>query len=445
MVSSFCLPIAYRAYRALTKNTGDALMPNGRICKRYVDALGCPAGKDREVLWDSDLAGFGVVAFPSGSKSYVVQYRQNGRSRRVNLGKHGRLTPDEARSEAKKLLGAVEGGADPIAQKRAARAGMSLNELAELYLTRHVEPKKKIRTTAEYRRLLKQHVLPRLGGKRLQDVKRSDVISLHLEISKQTPVTANRAMAVLSSLWGWSAKMEFVTSQENPVRGLEKNREQGRERYLTADEYRRLGDVLHEAETIGLPMAIDENNPKSKHAPKPGTRKPPIDPFAAAAMRLLLLTGARLNEIVKLQWSSVDLERGLLFLPDSKTGKKSVPLSGHAIAVLRALPRIDGNEHVVPGGKEGKPRSDLKRPWEAIRKAAGLQGLRIHDWRHSFASVGVGESMGLPIVGKLLGQKNQATTARYAHLDANPLKRAADEIGKKIVAAMAPQRSTEET
>ncbi len=415
-------------------------MPNGRISKRSVDTLSCPPGKDREVLWDDDLAGFGVVVFPSGAKSYVVQYRQNGTSRRANLGKHGRLTPDEARSEAKKLLGAVETGQDPIADKKAARGFITLREAAKLYLERHVAPKKKARTAAEYRRLLEQHVIPKLGGKKLVDLKRPNVIALHLDISKEKPVTANRAMAVLSALWSWAAKQELVSAAENPVRGLEKNREQGRERYLTDAEFSRLGDVLSEAETIGLLMDVNVGSPNSKHAPKPGTRRPPIDPFAAAAIRLLLLTGARLREILHLQWNSVDTERGIMFLRDSKTGKKQIYLSEQAIAILNALPRIEGSEFVIPGGKAGQPRSDLKRPWDAIRKAAGLQGIRIHDWRHSFASVGVGQSMGLPIVGKLLGQKNQATTARYAHLDANPLKRAADEIGNRIVAAMYPER-----
>jgi integrase len=415
-------------------------MPNARITKRSVDALGCPPGKDREVLWDDDLAGFGVVAFPSGSKSYVVQYRQNGISRRSNIGKHGRLTPDEARSEAKKLLGAVETGVDPIADKKAARGVMTLREAATLYLERHVDAKKKIRTAAEYRRLLEHDILPKLGGKRLVDIQRANVIGLHLEMSKEKSVTANRAMAVLSALWGWAAKLEIVSAAENPVRGLDKNREQGRERFLTEEEFERLGAAIHEAETEGLPMEIDVGNPKSKHAPKPGTRRQPLDPFAATAIRLLILTGARLREILHLKWSDVDLRRSLLFLPDSKTGRKTIYLSEQAVAVIKALPRMSGSDYVIAGGKAGRPRADLKRPWAAIRKAAKLHDVRIHDWRHSFASIAVGESMGLPLVGKLLGHQNQATTARYAHLDANPLKRAADQIGAKISAAMSPER-----
>ena len=183
-------------------------------------------------------------------------------------------------------------------------------------------------------------------------------------------------------------------------------------------------------------MEIDAENPKSKHAPKPGTRRAPLDPFAAAAIRLLILTGARLREILHLKWSDVDLGRGLLFLPDSKTGKKVVYLSDQAAAVIKSLPPIEGTVYVIAGGKAGRPRSDLKRPWAAIRKAAKLQDVRIHDWRHSFASIAVGENMGLPVVGKLLGHANQATTQRYAHLDSNPLKKAADVIGNRIESAM---------
>ena len=414
-------------------------MPNGRISKRSVDALSCPPGKDREVLWDDDLAGFGVVAFPSGTKSYVVQYRRNGTSRRANLGKHGRLTPDEARSEAKKLLGAVETGLDPIADKKAARGLITLTEAAKLYLESHVAPKKKVRTAAEYRRLLEQHLIPKLGGRKLVDIKRPSVVALHLEISKEKPVTANRAMAVLSALWGWAAKQELVSAAENPARGLEKNREQGRERFLTQEEFERLGATIYEAETVGLLMDIDTENRKSKHAPKLGTRRQPLDPFAAAAIRLLILTGARLREILHLTWSDVDLGRSILFLPDSKTGKKVVYLSAQAVEIIKSMPRLAGTDYVIAGGKAGCPRADLKRPWTAIRKAANLHDVRIHDWRHSFASIGVGDGMGLPLIGKLLGHKSQATTARYAHLDANPLKRAADEIGNRIAAAMSPK------
>ena len=162
-----------------------------------------------------------------------------------------------------------------------------------------------------------------------------------------------------------------------------------------------------------------------------------LDPFAVAAIRLLILTGARVHEILDLHWTYVDDERGLLNLPDSKTGKKSIYLSAAALSVLAALPRIEGNSYVIAGAKSGEPRADLKKPWGALSKAAGLEGVRLHDLRHSFASIGAGASLGLPIIGKLLGHSQPATTARYAHLDADPMRRAVDTIGATISAAMA--------
>jgi integrase len=194
--------------------------------------------------------------------------------------------------------------------------------------------------------------------------------------------------------------------------------------------------VIRQGETVGLPYAVDESSPKAKHAPKEDNRRVILDPFAVAAIRLLILTGARLREILHARWKHVDFERGVIFLPDSKTGKKPIYLSAASLATLSALPRIEGNPFVIPGEKAGQPRVDLKRPWAAVTKAAGLDGVRIHDLRHSFASVGAGASLGLPIIGKLLGHSQPSTTARYAHLDADPMRRAVEAIGATITAAM---------
>ena len=194
---------------------------------------------------------------------------------------------------------------------------------------------------------------------------------------------------------------------------------------------------MRDAETIGLPWAVDEDEAAAPSiAPKPERRRVKLDPFAVAAIRLLILTGARLREILDAQWSQVDLERGVIFLSNSKTGKKPIYLSAAAQAVLASLPRIEGNPHIIAGAKEGAPRADLKKPWAAVKRAAGLEGVRLHDLRHSFASFGAGASLGLPIIGKLLGHSQAATTHRYAHLDADPLRRAVDTIGATISAAM---------
>jgi integrase len=411
-------------------------MPTGRISKKAVDALVCPLGKDREIFWDDDLAGFGVAAYPSGAKTYIVQYRKDGRSRRAQIGKHGRLTPDEARSEAKKLLGQIETGADPIKAKREARGVPTFREVAEDFLKQHSAQKRKPRTHAEYDRLLEKRILPIIGSLRIVDINRATIARLHGSISKEAPISANRAVALISSIWSWASRRDMVSLNENPARGIERNREQAKERFLKSDEFARLGDALRLAETEGLPWDVDEGHPKAKHHAKPEKRKTKTDPYAVAAVRLLILTGARLSEILTAKWSEIDFERGILFLSDSKTGRKPVYLSAAALAVFASIPRVERNPYIIVGAKEGLPRVDLKKPWRAIRKAADLNDLRIHDLRHSFASVGAGASLGLPIVGKLLGHSNPKTTARYAHLDADPMHRAVNKIGNTIDTAM---------
>ncbi|MEJ0094250.1 MAG: tyrosine-type recombinase/integrase [Methylocella sp.] len=411
-------------------------MPRARISKRSVDALACPPGKDRDFLWDDALAGFGVAAFPSGKKVYVTQYRQNGRSRRATIGEHGRLTPDEARSEAKKLLGAIESGADPIAQRRATRTIPLFREVADQFMRTHVGAKRKARTLDSYETLLRLHILPSIGSLRVTDVRRSNVSKIHADLADH-PGAANRSLSVISAIWNWAAiQHEDLALPANPAKGIKRNPEEGRERYLTTDELARLGDVLAEAETSGLAYRVDESRPAAKHAPKPENRRRRIDPFAIGAIRLLILTGARLREILTAKWDYIDFERGLLNLPTSKTGKKSLFLSAAALEVLAALPRMAGNPYVVPGEKSGAPRVDLKNPWAAVTQAAGLEGLRLHDLRHSFASVGAGGGLGLQIIGKLLGHSQPATTARYSHLDNDPMQRAVNQIGNTISAAM---------
>jgi integrase len=410
-------------------------MATGPITKSNVDALKCPPTKDREILWDKSLRGFGVVAFRNGGKCYVAQYRKDGRSRRTRLGEHGRLTPEEARSEAKKVLGAVESGADPIALRKAAREVRTFKAVADEFLELHVAAKRKGRTGNEYARILNAYVLPAIGSKRIVDVRRADVARLHGKLS-DAPYQANRALAVVSAVWNWAARREEAAFVDNPAKAIERYAEAGRERYLTSEELARLGDALRQGETIGLPYSVDETKPNAKHAPKADRRRVKLDPFAVAAIRLLVLTGARLREILDAQWSQLDLERGVLFLADSKTGKKPLYLSAAAQAVLAPLPRVKGNPHIIAGAREGAPRADLNKPWRGVRKAAKLDGARIHDLRHSFESFGAGASLGLPIIGKLLGHSQAATTHRYAHLDADPLRRAVETIGNTIASAM---------
>jgi integrase len=413
-------------------------MPEGRVSKRSVDALVCPPGKDRVFIWDDSLSGFGAVAFPSGRKAYVAQYRQAGRSRRITIGEHGRLTPDEARREARKVLGAVESGVDPIKDRQAAREAATVATLIDAFLVDHVKAKLKSGTADWYETTLAK-LRSACGTTKGEALTRAQMAALHRSMA-DTPVQANRLLSATSSLFAWAERHSHLPEGcANPARRITRYKEQGRERFLTSEELFRLGDALKLAETIGLPWETDG---ESKHLPTEENRRVVLDPFATGAIRLLLLTGARLREILHARWQEIDFERGILFLPDSKTGKKPIYLSAAAQAVLVGLPRIEGNPFVIPGGKEGRPRHDLKKPWLALTRAARLEGLRLHDLRHSFASVGAGASLGLQVVGRLLGHAQPTTTARYSHLDADPMRRAVETIGSVIDAAMSGRKSS---
>lgn len=432
-------------------------MVSRRVTKKSVDAIKCPPGKDREFLWDEDLAGFGVVALPSGKRKYVIQFRQGRKSRRMTLGEHGRLTPDEARLLAKEMLGAVAKGKDPLAERRARQAVRPFRAVAEEFMQLHVAAKTKPRTAEEYGRLLRLHLYPGLGAKPISTITKGEIAKFHAGIGG--PSVANRCLALFDTIWNWAAGRGEIDGP-SPTKGLERNPERARERYLTPDELRRLGKALKDAETVGIPWVVDERGPKAKHLPKK-QRATVLDPYAVAAIRLLMLTGARLREILTARWDYVDFDRGMMFLPDSKTGRKTLYLSDVALGLLESLPRLEGNPYIIPGEVLGQPRADLKRPWAAIVRAAGLgkdsganagkgvgkkrkpgalvdaHGLRIHDLRHTFAAFGVGGSLGLPVVGKLLGHSQARTTQRYAHLDADPLHKAANQIGSQIAAALA--------
>ncbi|MBT9292965.1 site-specific integrase [Prosthecodimorpha staleyi] len=409
-----------------------------KITKRVVDAA--EPKLSRYVVFDSEIRGFGLRVFPSGQKSWIFEYRagDGGRraaKKRITIGSISDFTPDQARKQADTLRSQTKVGHDPQAAKVESRKAITVAELVKIFLTDHVEAKRKSRTKEHYEDILCRIVVPAIGAKRAKDLKRSDVAQIHLDW-RHTPAQANRVLAIIGSMYGFGARHGLVPDDCNPARRIERFVEHRRERFLTTEELSRLGEAIREAETVGIPWDIDTTK-KTKHVPKI-RQATPIGAHAAAALRLLIFTGARLREILGLRWSEVDFERGLLLLPDSKTGRKTIILNAPALRVLSELPRIGG--YVIAGGTAGldgeRPRSDLKRPWAVVAQRAGLNGIRLHDLRHTFASIGAGGGLGLPIVGKLLGHAHTATTARYAHLDADPLKRASDTIGSVIASAM---------
>lgn len=383
-----------------------------KLTKRAVDALK-PAAKER-ILWDEELVGYGLRISPTGVKTYFIQYRdlpgRAGRTRRLKLGRHGELTPDQARRLAEDRLGQVRHGANPSAERKKALKAPSVAELAHRYMEQHAKPKKKPLSVRNDEQLLRLHILPALGRERVADLSREQVSAFHHSL-RDIPIQANRALALLSKMMNLAEGWDLRPGGSNPCRHVEKFKERHRERFLSGEELGRLGDVLAHAE------AAEQE-----------------EPVAILAIRLLLFTGARKGEILALRWEEVDFERPCLRLADSKTGEKVVPLSAPALKLLAGSPRLEDNPYVCYGARKGTHFQGLHRPWARLRKKAGLEGVRLHDLRHTFASYGASSGLGLPIIGGLLGHKQAATTQRYAHLAADPLLEAADRIAGEIQA-----------
>ena len=413
-----------------------------RITKRTVDAL--KSNGSEFTVWDNAVTGFGVRVRTTGAKSYVVVYRAgSGRGapvRRYTIAAVGKIAPERARARAKVILGSVAHGHDPADQKTTERGMPTMAELADRFMAEHVEVKRKGRTAEFYRDILDRIVKPAIGTTKADKLNRLQVAKLHSSLSS-TPFQANRVLAVVGSMYAFAGRAGIVPENTNPARRIDKFKESRRERFLTGEELERLGGAIREAETNGIPWTVDESKPNAKHLPKSGNRLTKINPFAVTALRLLLFTGCRLREILHLRWEHVDLERGLLFLPDSKSGRKTVILNAPALTVLNDVQRV--GPYVVPGDDPERPRPDLKRPWDAVTKRAGLTGVRLHDLRHTYASFGAGGGLGLPIIGRLLGHTQAATTARYAHLDNDPLRRASEAIAGRIAAALDGKKAGE--
>ena len=377
-----------------------------RITKRTVDALG-PAERER-IVWDDDITGFGVRVHPTGRKVYIVKYRHEGRSVKVTIGPHGPVTPAAARAKAAEIVTLAKTGRDVAGRTPRARGSATMADLARRFMDEYTPAHLKPSTARLYRKIIDNRILPRLGKRRVSDIGKSDVAALHHDM-RDVPDHANRTLSVLSRMLTLAEVWEMRPEGANPCRHVKRYPEHKRERFLSDEEYGRLGAALRDAEREGF-----------------------TSPTAIAAIRLLMLTGCRSGEIMSLRWEHVELEKGELRLPDSKTGSKVVHLGDPAIGVLRDIPRMEGNPWVLPGTKSGKHVTYLHDSWRRILERAGIENLRIHDLRHSFASGGLLVGEGLPMIGKLLGHSKVQTTARYAHLANDPVKAAANRIASRI-------------
>jgi len=332
-----------------------------KLTKRSVEALEARGADYFE--WDSELSGFGVRVFASGRKSYLVQYRAGGRTRRRSIGQHGALTADQARTEARKLLGEVARGGNPSEDRKRHLGAVTVSALCDRFLEQYAAQHCKPSTCKGYEIMIRTCIKPKLGTHRIVDVTRADVVAFHHAL-RDRPYTANRAVSILSKMFNLAEDWGLKNDSANPARRIRKFREEEKKRYLSEAEQLRLGNVLAEALESGQE-----------------TR------YAVSAIYLLMLTGCRLGEILTLRWGYVT-ERHLE-LPDSKTGRRRIPLPREAYDVIMALPRRAGNPYVILGESDDGPMVNLQKPWLRIRAKADLEDVRMHDLRHTYASVAV--------------------------------------------------------
>jgi integrase len=405
----------------LTKTTVDKAHPKE---KRYF-------------VWDTDLSGFGLRVEPSGSKTYVIRYRAGGGRRgtqqQFKIGTHGKLTAAQARDRARDLLAQVELGQDPQQERSDARKELTVPELCALYFAEGCATKKASTLKLDKIRV-EGHIKPLLGKRKLAEVGRADIERMRDAIAdcrvkppadddtaevrsgsrvRGGKTASTKTVKLLRAIYNFAMGRKLC--RENPCAGVETYADKRRERFLSPAELATLGDVLAAAEA--------ERDPK-------GRRKAHV-----RIIRLLALTGARKNEIARLRWSEV--KEGYLQLEDSKTGRKAVPLGEPALELLKGIKR--GNSPWVFPDPENpeEPIRNLDYAWVVIRERGGLEDVRIHDLRHSYASMGVAGGDALFLIGKVLGHANSATTQRYAHLADDPVKAAADRISKAMSDALA--------
>lgn len=385
-----------------------------KLTKRTVDQAVSQAV--RTTIWDSELKGFGLVVQPSGVKTYTLVYRMGGRStkpERYTIGRHGDpWTPDEARGEARRLLLMVANGVNPRSSRAAKRAtGKTVKELCDRFIAEHVEPKTRPRTAKEYRRLIETAVKPRLGSRAAADVTRADVSDLHHRM-RGTPRQANLMLSVLSKMFNLAEVWGLRPDHSNPCRQIQRYEESRRTRFLT------------DAEIEGLGGALDELALTS-----------PV-PAIADSIRLLLLTGCRLGEILNLRPGDVRTADSALWISDPKGEPRLHPIGAVALAFIAELPRT--GEWLFHGRDRKRPLSisTVEHAWRRIRGDIGLGDVRLHDMRHTVGTFAGQSQANAFLVRDKLGHKTLAMTGRYVSRDASPLRQLSDAIEGRVDAAL---------
>lgn len=363
-------------------------------------------------LWDDQLKGFGVRITPTGRKSYLVRYRVGGgrsaQQRKFRIGFHGSpWTVDAARKEAMRVLTEAAHGKDPADARALERQRTTFAAFSKRYIDEYATPKKKASSVAQDQLLMRVTLLPMLGQRNIRDITYADISKLHASLSK-TPYKANRCIALLSKMFSLAEQWGVRDRHSNPCRDITKYKERRRERFLSPDEIKRLAETLDRSCDRG------------------------VNPQSIAIIRLLLLTGARKSEIIGLEWSEVDLPRRRLAKKDSKTGQKVIPISQPAADIIQRIPRLGDSPFVFPAARGNGHFQGLTKDWLNMRSRAGLEDVRLHDLRHTFASISIERGVPIAVLSRILGHASITTTERYAHLADDPLRGAVDEVSSAL-------------
>ena len=379
-------------------------MATGKITSRSVSRFQGEPGKD-SYLWDTEVKGFALRVSKSGKRTYIYKFRTpDGRRRNRKLGDASALTAEAARKAVTVWVYSRAQG-EPILNAKAKIQSITVRALCDLYIEDYAKLHKKPKSIEEDIRYIERDIKPALGLKALSEVGAKDIVKLKSSFAK-TPVKANRVLALLSKMFNLAEEWEYRQPNTNPTRHIRKFKEEPKARFLKSQELERLEEVMLDAE-------VNE-----------WTSQPVID-----AIRVLQMTGARLREVLNMRWDYVDLQAGQIHLPDSKTGRKTIFLSNKAKSYIGDIQRKPDNPYVFPGQREGSQLINIQKPWRLIRERAKLEGVRIHDLRHTYASLAVAQNLSLPIVGKLLGHKSSKSTERYAHLYTDVMTNAANKVG----------------
>lgn len=386
-----------------------------KITKRVVDAFE-PTGR-LEYIWDIEVKGFGVVMTPAGSKSFILNYRnQDNRSRRKTIGKYGQLTVEQARDIAKELCYRVSKGEDPVQQDEMQRSQPTFKEVAEKFMEEHSAIRNRPATHQSNRQVLDNMLLPYFGRMKIRSIERRDIADF-LSQNKVRPIGANRSLSTMSSIMSKAELWGYRDRNTNPCFKAERYQENKRERFLSTEEFAALDEAMQKAE-----------------------RNLTESPHVMAMIRIMMHTGCRPGEARHLKWDYVDFDRKEIRLPKEATKEKrpkTLFITPYLENVLRGLKQMEGNPYVCVSERcYGKAIQDIKKPWDRIKKAAGITtSLHLHDLRHSHASVANSLGYSLPMIGALLGHTQAQTTLRYAHLATDHLRKAAEDISNAIAAS----------